>query len=144
MKTKQKKDRQFINDFLFRKVKLGMGMDYPENWEDIITLGIMKTSTKLGFTVNDNKIIFDGIEGDFSTDNYNGVFIKLEDCGRDELLAILNSNPYYANDAIQSYMNDWFDADWNDFDGNYDGLIRSVLDSNDGSVNTGNLKFYFK
>lgn len=104
----------------------------------------METTTKLGFTVNDGKVIFDGLEGDFTTDNYQGEFIKLEDCGRNELLAILKSNPFYATEAIQSYMNDWFNADWNSFDGNYDGLVRSVLDSNDGSVNTGNSKLYFK
>lgn len=103
----------------------------------------MKTTTKLGFTKNNCKVIFDGLQGDFTTDNYNGEFIELQECGRDELLAILKSNPHYANEAIQSYMNDWFDADWNSFDGNYKGLICSVLDSNDGSVNTGCLKLYF-
>jgi len=104
----------------------------------------MNTNTKLAFSENYGSLLFDGLEGDFSTDNYSGNFIALEDCGRDELLSLLKSNPYYVEDAIQSYFNDWFtDVNWGKFNGDYDGLIRSTLDDNSGGVNASNFKFYF-
>lgn len=104
----------------------------------------METTTKFAFSQKFGEIEFDGLEGDFSTDNYIGELIPLSACGKDELLAILKSSPYYSTDAIQSYFNECFNnVDWSKFNGDYKGLISSTLDDKSGGINVGGFEFYF-
>lgn len=57
---KEKSNRQFVDDVLYRTVKVPLGIDYPENWDTIVD-----------FCYND---VMEAGEGDFSDMNIRIAF----------------------------------------------------------------------
>ena len=96
----------------------------------------------LAFSEKYGKLTFDGMEEDFSQDDYKGYLIQLENCGQKELVAILKSNAYNSKKLIQRYFSIWEDMDWSKFNGDYDSLIRCSIEI-DGSFNTTNFRNHF-
>lgn len=94
------------------------------------------------FSEKYGKLEFDGLKGDFSMDNYNGNEVELSECGKDELLLVLKAKAYNSKSLIQEYFDDFENAEWNDFDGDYEGLVNDSLD-NSGTYYPGNFKRHF-
>lgn len=99
-------------------------------------------SQNLLFSTKFGKLTFDGLEGDFSLDDYKGYSTSLTDCGRDELMAILHANANNSKRLIQEYFNNLEDANWDNFNGDYASLINFTLES-DGSFNLTNFQNHF-
>lgn len=93
------------------------GEDYYFDHNGTPLISVKQAETGIGC------VEFDTI---YDTDNC----IKLEDCERNDLLIILESNEYNREEIIKDYFDFCTDLkiNWKNFNGNFEGLINDYFD----------------